>query len=135
MTREAEMKARDFVALIISGIHAETEVGVAQRRPVRSGQEGALLGIAGLRGAGGGARRGASLRPRLLGRRGQRFAGGCGFGDGLRRRPRASRRGVGGTGLEQLGHEALPSSVQTLGVMVGSSEAEDIVYTTVSRSP
>ncbi len=31
MTREAEMKARDFVALVISGIHAETEVGVAQR--------------------------------------------------------------------------------------------------------
>ncbi|QNJ91652.1 aminopeptidase N [Mycolicibacterium fluoranthenivorans] len=31
MTREAELKARDFVALVISGIHAETEVGVAQR--------------------------------------------------------------------------------------------------------
>jgi aminopeptidase N len=31
MTREAEMKARDFVALVISGIHAESEVGVAQR--------------------------------------------------------------------------------------------------------
>ncbi|WP_029114551.1 aminopeptidase N [Mycobacterium sp. URHB0044] len=31
MTREAEMKARDFVALVISGVHAETEVGVAQR--------------------------------------------------------------------------------------------------------
>ena len=31
MTREAEMKARDFVALVESGIHAETEVGVAQR--------------------------------------------------------------------------------------------------------
>jgi aminopeptidase N len=31
MTREAELKARDFVALVISGVHAETEVGVAQR--------------------------------------------------------------------------------------------------------
>jgi aminopeptidase N len=31
MTREAEMKARDFVALVMSGIHAESEVGVAQR--------------------------------------------------------------------------------------------------------
>lgn len=31
MTREAEMKARDFVALVIGGIHGETEVGVAQR--------------------------------------------------------------------------------------------------------
>lgn len=31
MTREAELKARDFVTLVISGIHAESEVGVAQR--------------------------------------------------------------------------------------------------------
>ncbi|MGV9803803.1 aminopeptidase N [Mycobacterium sp. NPDC003449] len=31
MTREAEMKARDFVALVSGGVHAETEVGVAQR--------------------------------------------------------------------------------------------------------
>ncbi len=31
MTREAELKARDFVALVQAGIHAETEVGVAQR--------------------------------------------------------------------------------------------------------
>ncbi|MDV3127714.1 aminopeptidase N [Mycobacterium sp. 21AC1] len=31
MTREAEMKARDFVTLVSSGVHAETEVGVAQR--------------------------------------------------------------------------------------------------------
>lgn len=31
MTREAEMKARDFVTLVIAGIHGETEVGVAQR--------------------------------------------------------------------------------------------------------
>ena len=31
MTREAEMKARDFVALVEAGVHAETEVGVAQR--------------------------------------------------------------------------------------------------------
>lgn len=31
MTREAELKARDFVALVSGGIHAETEVGVAQR--------------------------------------------------------------------------------------------------------
>jgi aminopeptidase N len=31
MTREAELKARDFVALVISGVHAETEVGVVQR--------------------------------------------------------------------------------------------------------
>ena len=31
MTRDAELKARDFVALIISGVHAESEVGVAQR--------------------------------------------------------------------------------------------------------
>ncbi len=31
MTREAELKARDFVALVAAGVHAETEVGVAQR--------------------------------------------------------------------------------------------------------
>jgi len=31
MTREAELKARDFVALVMSGLHAESEVGVAQR--------------------------------------------------------------------------------------------------------
>ncbi|BBZ59689.1 aminopeptidase N [Mycolicibacterium monacense] len=31
MTREAELRARDFVALVMSGVHAETEVGVAQR--------------------------------------------------------------------------------------------------------
>ena len=31
MTRDAELKARDFVALVISGVHAESEVGVAQR--------------------------------------------------------------------------------------------------------
>ncbi len=31
MTRDAEMKAREFVALVMRGVHAETEVGVAQR--------------------------------------------------------------------------------------------------------
>jgi aminopeptidase N len=31
MTREAELKARDFVSLVEGGVHAETEVGVAQR--------------------------------------------------------------------------------------------------------
>ncbi|HUO39593.1 MAG TPA: aminopeptidase N [Mycobacterium sp.] len=31
MTRDAEMRARDFVALVCSGVQAETEVGVAQR--------------------------------------------------------------------------------------------------------
>jgi aminopeptidase N len=31
MTRDAELRARDFVALVSGGIHAETEVGVAQR--------------------------------------------------------------------------------------------------------
>ncbi len=31
MTRDAELKARDFVALVISGVRAESEVGVAQR--------------------------------------------------------------------------------------------------------
>lgn len=31
MTREAEMRARDFVALVSGGVPAETEVGVAQR--------------------------------------------------------------------------------------------------------
>jgi aminopeptidase N len=31
MTREAELRARDFVALVSDGIQAETEVGVAQR--------------------------------------------------------------------------------------------------------
>jgi aminopeptidase N len=30
MTREAELRARDFVALVSGGVHAETEVGVAQ---------------------------------------------------------------------------------------------------------
>jgi aminopeptidase N len=31
MTRDAELRARDFVALVSAGVHAETEVGVAQR--------------------------------------------------------------------------------------------------------
>jgi aminopeptidase N len=31
MTREAELKARDFVSLVSAGVQAETEVGVAQR--------------------------------------------------------------------------------------------------------
>jgi aminopeptidase N len=31
MTREAELKARDFVALVLGGIRTETEVGVVQR--------------------------------------------------------------------------------------------------------
>ncbi|KAA0103735.1 aminopeptidase N [Mycolicibacterium sp. P1-5] len=31
MTRDAELKARDFVALVMSGVQAETQVGVAQR--------------------------------------------------------------------------------------------------------
>ncbi|MBU8829947.1 aminopeptidase N [Mycolicibacterium goodii] len=31
MTRDAEMRARDFVTLVSSGVHAETEVGVLQR--------------------------------------------------------------------------------------------------------
>ncbi|BBX15753.1 aminopeptidase [Mycolicibacterium duvalii] len=31
MTRDAELRARNFVALVISGLHAESEVGVAQR--------------------------------------------------------------------------------------------------------
>ena len=31
MTRDAELKARDFVALVMSGVQAESEVGVAQR--------------------------------------------------------------------------------------------------------
>ncbi|TEA03771.1 aminopeptidase N [Mycobacteroides salmoniphilum] len=31
MTREVELRARDFVALVSSGVHAESEVGVAQR--------------------------------------------------------------------------------------------------------
>ncbi|MEO3760360.1 aminopeptidase N [Mycobacterium sp. B14F4] len=31
MTREAELKARDFVSLVSAGAHAETEVGVLQR--------------------------------------------------------------------------------------------------------
>jgi aminopeptidase N len=31
MTRDAELRARDFVSLVSRGVHAETEVGVAQR--------------------------------------------------------------------------------------------------------
>ena len=31
MTRDAELRARDFVTLVMRGVHAETEVGVAQR--------------------------------------------------------------------------------------------------------
>ena len=31
MTRDAELRARDFVSLVSGGIQAETEVGVAQR--------------------------------------------------------------------------------------------------------
>ena len=36
MTREAELRARDFVALVSGGIHAETEVGVLQRLLVQA---------------------------------------------------------------------------------------------------
>ncbi|HEX2283772.1 MAG TPA: aminopeptidase N, partial [Mycobacterium sp.] len=36
MTREAEFKARDFVSLVCGGVHAETEVGVAQRLLVQA---------------------------------------------------------------------------------------------------
>jgi len=31
MTRDGELRARDFVALVMAGVHAESEVGVAQR--------------------------------------------------------------------------------------------------------
>ncbi|KAA2265251.1 aminopeptidase N [Solihabitans fulvus] len=31
MTREAELKARDFVNLVLGGLHAETDIGVVQR--------------------------------------------------------------------------------------------------------
>ncbi len=31
MTRDSELRARDFVALVMRGVHAESEVGVAQR--------------------------------------------------------------------------------------------------------
>ena len=31
MTREAELKARDFTALVAGGVGAETEIGVVQR--------------------------------------------------------------------------------------------------------
>src|ERR1700757_5065731 len=31
MTRDAELRARDFVSLVCTGVQAETEVGVAQR--------------------------------------------------------------------------------------------------------
>jgi len=31
MTRDAELRARDFVAVVLRGVHGETEVGVAQR--------------------------------------------------------------------------------------------------------
>ncbi|HTZ15879.1 MAG TPA: aminopeptidase N [Mycobacterium sp.] len=31
MTRDAELRARDFVSLVSGGVHAETEIGVAQR--------------------------------------------------------------------------------------------------------
>ncbi|SON61536.1 Aminopeptidase N [Mycobacterium simulans] len=31
MTREAELRARDFVSLVTGGVHAETEIGVLQR--------------------------------------------------------------------------------------------------------
>ena len=68
MTREAEMKARDFVALVSGGVHAETEVGVAQRLlhagPDRAGllrrpRVGARARLAGIRrpAAGAGPRR------------------------------------------------------------------------------
>jgi aminopeptidase N len=57
MTREAELKARDFVALVVRGVHAETEVGVAQRlllqaqtalapTPTRLGRRERLAGFA-----------------------------------------------------------------------------------------
>jgi aminopeptidase N len=36
MTREAEFKARDFVALVLAGLPAETEVGVVQRLLVQA---------------------------------------------------------------------------------------------------
>ncbi len=74
MTREAELKARDFVALVISGVHAETEVGVAQRLLLQAqtaltsyadpelGDRKRLAGVR-RRAAGPGARVGAGLRP------------------------------------------------------------------------
>ncbi|WP_199442393.1 aminopeptidase N [Umezawaea beigongshangensis] len=36
MTREAELKARDFVNLVLGGLHSETEVGVVQRLLVQA---------------------------------------------------------------------------------------------------
>ena len=74
MTREAELKARDFVALVTGGVHAETEVGVAQRlllqaqtalELLRRSRLGTLERLAGLRrrAAGLGPRRRAGLRP------------------------------------------------------------------------
>jgi aminopeptidase N len=54
MTRDAELRARDFVALVSGGVQAETEVGVAQRllrvHPLRAAdslQLAAALAIAG----------------------------------------------------------------------------------------
>jgi aminopeptidase N len=44
MTREAELKARDFVSLVAGGVHAETEVGVAQRLLLQA--QSALSGYA-----------------------------------------------------------------------------------------
>ncbi len=74
MTRDAELKARDFVALVIGGVHAESEVGVAQRLLLQAQTAlGAYVDpvwatrerLAGVRGcaAGPGARIGPGLRP------------------------------------------------------------------------
>ena len=43
MTREAEMKARDFVSLVSGGVQAETEVGVAQRLLMQAADGAGLL--------------------------------------------------------------------------------------------
>ncbi len=79
MTREAELKARDFVALVISGLHAESEVGVAQRLVLQAQTALGLVRRSGL----GGHERLAGLR-RCAARSGARVGAGFGPSAGVR---------------------------------------------------
>ena len=58
MTRDAELRARDFVALVSGGVHAETEVGVAAAAAAAGPDGAGLLCRAGL----GARRRLAAIR-------------------------------------------------------------------------
>ena len=81
MTRDAELRARDFVALVSGGVHAETEVGVAQRLLLQAQTGAGFVRRPGL----GPFRWLAGVRRPAAGA-GPRRAGGLGPSAGLRQR-------------------------------------------------